>query len=498
MCCHVSVATHKGQLVSKILSHHIFCFFSNWSFLKTPYIYLWCARRLSPAALVIWLFCSLAMDTVTFESSLMARLKLVPAKSTSSDPTNRRLIPPKPSTSLLVSKSSVKTEAAKLSNWTPAGTREVARDGGGWPLLLLIAELLLLIRVGEFSEDDVPLKSNKSLSIESKLLVVEFDIVWLFPFDETVGVWTEYTSPMAESKLTHDLAELAEQCLDRFKPQTEPDLRLFKLELFEDIPADDSSWSPIRGAAEDDDDFPPPPLLFEEFENISSKESPGDEVSPSNFGEDEFKNEADSLSDKVIFWWISWLSDEFESSPDPHNRFISSRTRIKSSSPPAIDTGEELDAIGPKSAGKKKNVFWFWFCMEKILIFKSLFKKLSKMYEFSISTKSTSQFHTYQKINQNFWSILIASVLPNIFAKKTSNHSWKLPLWRFFILWYKNHIILSIIFRSILINRQFLDDFFFIKNMYYLILDLIALLAEFTLHDILELFAFELSGFLEV
>jgi hypothetical protein len=45
---------------------------------------------------------------------------------------------------------------------------------------------------------------------------------------------------MAESKLTHDLAELAEQCLDPFKPQTEPDLRLFKLELFEDIPADDS------------------------------------------------------------------------------------------------------------------------------------------------------------------------------------------------------------------------------------------------------------------
>ena len=29
-----------------------------------------------------------------------------------------------------------------------------------------------------------------------------------------VGVWTEYTSPMAESKLTHDCPELADPCLD--------------------------------------------------------------------------------------------------------------------------------------------------------------------------------------------------------------------------------------------------------------------------------------------
>ena len=60
---------------------------------------------------------------------LRARLKLVPTRSTSSDPTKRRLMPPSPSTSWLVSKSrrsadgsplSKQTEAANVSNWRPA------------------------------------------------------------------------------------------------------------------------------------------------------------------------------------------------------------------------------------------------------------------------------------------------------------------------------------------------------------------------------------------
>ena len=98
-------------------------------------------------------------------------------------------------------------EAAKLSNCTPAEALAPR----------------FLFSIGEkFSDEDteavevavlLPLRSNKSLSMSK-----------LDPGFPVFGVWTEYTSPMAESKLTQDLVELAEQCLERFNPDTDPDL----------------------------------------------------------------------------------------------------------------------------------------------------------------------------------------------------------------------------------------------------------------------------------
>lgn len=95
------------------------------------------------------------------------RLKLVPNRSTSSEPTNRRLMPPSPSTSRLVSKSSRSadgsplskhTEAARLSNWRPAEAVAV--------------EVEFVAKVGDDEVDDE--KSKMSSSLLFPLTVLQF------------------------------------------------------------------------------------------------------------------------------------------------------------------------------------------------------------------------------------------------------------------------------------------------------------------------------------
>ncbi len=102
------------------------------------------------------------------------RLKLVPNRSTSSEPTNRRLMPPSPSTSRLVSKSSRSadgsplskhTEAAKLSNWRPAEAVAV--------------EVEFVAKVGDDEVDDEKSKMSSSL-LFPLLTVLQFVLrLWL-------------------------------------------------------------------------------------------------------------------------------------------------------------------------------------------------------------------------------------------------------------------------------------------------------------------------------
>jgi hypothetical protein len=115
-------------------------------------------------------------------SLFMAKEKLVPTKSTSSEPTSRRLIPPnssapsrsRPTAEVTVaSPMSKQTEAARLSNWRPA--KVVAQDD-------------VVAKVGDELEEAALLKSNKSRSRSDKaeLLLAPLDTS---PF--LVGVWTE-------------------------------------------------------------------------------------------------------------------------------------------------------------------------------------------------------------------------------------------------------------------------------------------------------------------
>lgn len=109
---------------------------------------------------------------------------------------------------------------------------------------------------------------------------------------------------MAESKLMHDLAELAEQWRDLETP------------LILLLAVEDRSWSPMRGADEED------PLL--EAAKMPSNGS----LLPPEGGEGEVAR--------------SFCGCSSSSSP-PHNRFISSRTRMKSSSATELVIEEAIE-----------------------------------------------------------------------------------------------------------------------------------------------------------
>ena len=139
---------------------------------------------------------------------------------------------------------------------------------------------------------------------------------------------------MAESKLTQDLAELAEQCLDR-----EEEEALFKLEAeaarrpilvpvttgVEVEATDERSWSPIRGAVDEVDERPAPDSDDEgaKMSSRGSLPSVADMAELAGCIETAAADNLRSASSLLLL---------VESSSSPHNRFISSSTRKKSSS----------------------------------------------------------------------------------------------------------------------------------------------------------------------
>ena len=128
---------------------------------------------------------------------------------------------------------------------------------------------------------------------------------------------------MAESKLTEDLAELAEQWrdLDKFKFETEVVRRPILL-----VDAEDKSWSPMRGADEP---------VMPEGEKMSSKGSLLVSAAATALALGEEAEDLLPVSSAVLSLLL--LSS-------PHNRFISSSTRKKSSS--------LVEAIGKSNIGR--------------------------------------------------------------------------------------------------------------------------------------------------
>ena len=154
---------------------------------------------------------------------------------------------------------------------------------------------------------------------------------------------------MAESKLTQDLAELAEQCRDLLSPpppDTEPVRRLL---ILPDA-TEDNSWSPINGAFETPDakvvDVADGVVDRDLGANTSSKIGSEESWSfdKSWWGDDEFKKE---WSCSFLLLLVAAFSLEVVGvdSGAPHNWFISSKTRMKSSSTVTDVPGDGDEAI---------------------------------------------------------------------------------------------------------------------------------------------------------
>lgn len=108
-------------------------------------------------------------DGIPDPDSFRAKLKLVPTRSTSSDPTSLKLIPPKPSTSLLVSNSSKSAEGSPESKQT-----EAARLSNCWP-----AEMVVVTVVGFGPEaGDVDVEGDKSNMSSSLFVLLQLMNMW--------------------------------------------------------------------------------------------------------------------------------------------------------------------------------------------------------------------------------------------------------------------------------------------------------------------------------